>query len=665
MREKKRTKALWRERADRALAEYQTEIDRMNERQKLYDGDHRIPKVEGKKHPAKSRYLRNVVFELIETQISSDIPMPKVTPKRARDEPLAKLIEAFLRNEIDRLRLETMHDRQQRTVPIQGGSHWHGEWDNSQRSHSTVGAFVLTDVHPRMVIPQPGVTSDIEDMDYIFLMIPQTKGTIKRRYGVDLTGENEEYPELRGEEAGVADDMVTQWIVYYRSGTGIGRYSWVNDIELEDYPDYQARRLRRCTQCGAVEPGEEVTPLEEQTHDGTRPDGIDGTELPEDVTLPQPRARTGGGRKVCPSCGGTKWEEREQEYEEFWETMDIIKPGDRAVTIAPTEVKAPTGAVDPATGLPELAVVERIPERIPYYRPDMYPIIRWINVSKPNSYLGSSDVDRIEDAQMEINRLSEQIDQKLDGGGTIITLPPTAIIQRDQTGIQFVALQSPDEKTYIDVYTLQGDVTQDMNVRMQIYEEARQALGVTDSFQGRRDPTATSGVAKEFSANRTVGRLESKRIMEDEAFSRLYELMFKFYLAYADEARPVVTNDATGAQEYTEFSRYLFLEMDDAGEWYWNDEFLFSVDTSAPLASNREAMWQETRSHFESGAFGAPNEIDTQIVYWSKMSMLHYPGAEDTISALKKRKEELAAMAAAAPADPITSQPTVPPAVPV
>lgn len=654
------TKALWRTRADKALAEYQSELDRMEERQKLYDGDRTIPAVEGKKHPKKTRYLRNLIFELIETQISSDIPMPKVTPKRARDEPLAKLIEAFLRNEVDRLRMESMHDRQQRTVPIQGGSHWHGEWDNSQRSHGTVGAFALTDVHPRQVIPQPGVTSDIEDMDYIFLTLPQTKGGIRRRYGVDLGGESEELPELRGETATDAEDMVTQWIVYYRTDSGgIGRYSWVNDIELEDYPDYQARRLRRCAGCDAVEPAEDVTPTERQTGDGTWDGGV---ELPEEVELPTPGAKAGRGRKVCPYCGGTVWQEREQEYEEFWETLEVMRPDGRALTIGPREITGPTGLINPDTGLPEVGVVKREPAKVPYYKPNVYPVVRWINVSKDRSYLGSSDVDQIRDAQMETNRLSEQINQKLDGGGTLITLPPTAIIETSETGIQFIRLEAPDEKGYIDVYTLQGDVTQDMEARAQTYEEARQALGVTDSFQGRRDPTATSGVAKEFSANRTVGRLESKRIMEDEAFSRLYELMFKFYLAYADEERPVVSYDATGAQEYREFSRYFFLETDEAGEWYWNDEFLFSVDTAAPLASNREAMWQETRSHFEAGAFGNPLELDTQIVYWSKMSMLHYPGAEDTISALKKRKQEQTAMMAAAP---VMNQPPVPEAAPV
>lgn len=658
MRKTNKTKDLWRRRADKALADYQDELEKMEERQKLYDGSRDIPAVEGKKHPKKTRYLRNLVFELIETQVSSDIPMPKVTPKRARDEPLAKLIEAFLRNEVDRLKMESMHDRQQRTVPIQGGSHWHGEWDNAVRTHGTVGAFALTDLHPRLVIPQPGVTRDIEDMDYILLMIPQTKGSVKRRYGVDVSREGEEHPELRGDEAVDSDDMVTQWIAYYRSDSGgIGRYSWVNDIELEDYPDYQARRLRKCVTCGEVEPPDEVTPMAEQTVDGVRPGG-GGEELPEDVELPKPRARAGGGRKKCPHCGGTKWEEREQEFEEFWEPMTVIKPDKRATDIpGAQEIRQPTGIIDPVTLEPETVVVGRIPTKIPYYKPDLYPVIRWVNVSKDRSYLGESDVDQIADAQMETNRLSEQISRKLDGAGTVITLPPMAQIATDETGIQTIRLESPDEASYINVYTLQGDISQDITLRDQVYEEARQSLGVTDSFQGRRDPTATSGVAKEFSANRTVGRLESKRIMEDEAFSRLYELMFKYYLAYADEPRSVVSYDATGAQEYREFSRYLFLEQDAAGDWYWNDEFLFSVDTAAPLASNREAMWQETRSHYEAGAFGPQQELDTQIMYWTKMSMLHYPGAEDTISALKSRKEELAAMAAAAP---VMSQPPVP-----
>ena len=61
-----------------------------------------------------------------------------------------------------------------------------------------------------------------------------------------------------------------------------------------------------------------------------------------------------------------------------------------------------------------------------------------------------------------------------------------------------------------------------------------------------------------------------------------------------------------GKAEYKEFNRYDFLEQDESGEWHWLDDFLFSCDTSAPLANNREAMWQETRMNLQTGAFGTP-----------------------------------------------------------
>ena len=91
-----------------------------------------------------------------------------------------------------------------------------------------------------------------------------------------------------------------------------------------------------------------------------------------------------------------------------------------------------------------------------------------------------------------------------------------------------IYLSSPADKSYLDVYDLQGDIEQDMAYLAQIYEEARQVIGITDSFQGRKDSTATSGKAKEFSAAQSAGRLESKRVMKDAAYAALFEAMFKF-----------------------------------------------------------------------------------------------------------------------------------------
>ena len=115
--------------------------------------------------------------------------------------------------------------------------------------------------------------------------------------------------------------------------------------------------------------------------------------------------------------------------------------------------------------------------------------------------------------------------------------------------------------------------------------------------------------------------------MKNAAYAELFELMFKFWLAYSDEPRPVSYQNYKGETEYEEFNRYDFLEQDEDGQWYWNDQFLFSCDTSAPLASNREAMWQETRMNLQTGAFGDPARTETLILFWAKMEELHYPGA--------------------------------------
>ena len=64
------------------------------------------------------------------------------------------------------------------------------------------------------------------------------------------------------------------------------------------------------------------------------------------------------------------------------------------------------------------------------------------------------------------------------------------------------------------------------------------------------------------------------------------------------------------------------------------------MDTSAPLAANREAMWQETRANLQSGAFGDPSDLRTLISFWSKMELLHYPGAGETRKELEKRLAE-------------------------
>lgn len=269
------------------------------------------------------------------------------------------------------------------------------------------------------------------------------------------------------------------------------------------------------------------------------------------------------------------------------------------------------------------------PTRIPYYKPDLYPLVLRKNVSVNGRFLGSSDVDMIEDQQETTKKISTKINEKVFKGGSVLSAPEEAVLDLTDEELRILRIRDPAEKAMLGVYNLQPDISGDLAWRAEIYEEARQTIGITDSFQGRQDRTATSGVAKEFAARQSAGRLESKRTMKDAFYGRLFEVMFKFMLAYADEPRTIVSRDNQGHSKYQTWYRYDFLEQDEAGEWYWNDRFLFSVDASATLANNREALWQETRMNFQQGCFGAPASTQALLVFWTRMDDLHYPGAAD------------------------------------
>ena len=647
--------AEWQKRLSDSDNYWNAQLQKMDEREALYNGDDAIkPMVKGDEKAGKKKtaHVRNIIFENIESQISASIPQPKVTPRREKDEHLASLIEHFIRNELDRLPFEIMNDMAERTVPLQGGVGFLVDWDNTKRTHETVGETDVRVIHPKQFAPQPGVYTGIDDMDWFIVKVPTTKEAVRRQYGVAVYDEGESEPQIRSSGAEhTAEDAVTMYVGFERnSGGGINKYIWVNDVELENLENYQARRVPTCSSCGRVRPlaGQVIcndvqmdapvqipgiiTPeqaegdmaghalaamLAQQSLDG----GSALNAIPVANEQSEPRKYDGG---CCPWCGCNEFTDKEQEYEQVFLPMK---------TRSGVEIPSAAAAFD-ETGEP---VVK--PTLIPFYKPDVYPIILQRSVSVYGQLLGSSDADVIADQQNTINRLEQKIIDRLLKAGTRITLPNKADVSIDSEDGEKIYLSDPSQKAMIDVYQFSGDLHYELAYMAQAYEEARQILGITDSFQGRRDPTATSGVAKEYAAAQAAGRLESKRVMKNAAYAQLFELIFKFWLAYSDEPRPVTYKDSTGTMRYEEFNRYDFLEQDAEGQWYWNDQFLFSCDSSAPLASNRAAMWQETRLNLQTGAFGNPASTETLILFWSKMEALHYPGAAETKKYLEERAQ--------------------------
>ena len=595
----------WKERLQTAREAIQPKLDRMGKRERIYEGDPTIYKPDGSvAERGQATHVRNMAFELIEAQVESDIPTPKVTAIREEDEWRAEIIENLLRNVLDKLPFERLNDEGERISPVQGGHGLLVDWQDGVNGRDWMGDLRLTMMHPRGIIPQANV-SQVADMDWLFLEQAATRRQIRAAFGVELEqDEHEEDPDARrlGDSPDSSGEIVTLVTCYYRNPKGgIGRYRWVNDTVVEDLEDYQVRRVNRCTGCGMV----------------------------------------GDGHR-CRYCRGTRFT---VETEEFEELTEDIETRNGTVIPAMTEQRDDNGQImlEPLTEgdavLPQLRAVNApaavrympvtAPTRIPYYKPDVYPVVVRKNVSRFGRFMGSSDIDAIADQQNTMNQLSTKIKGKVLGGGSFTTLPMDGVKIVTDEDNRVVRVDSPNKMEMIRTFNTQVDIDRDLALRAQVYEEARQTIGITDSMQGRKDPTATSAVAKEFSAQQAAGRLESKRVMKRAMYQDLFEVIFKFFLAYCEEPRWLHKSNENGETEYLVFDRHDFLYQDEAGEWKYNTDFLFSCDSAAPLATDRQALWKEARMNFQQGAMGPVNEVSSLLRFWTQMEKLHYPMAAD------------------------------------
>ena len=569
----------WQSKYETAKTKYADALSNMTTYENYYEGDKKIANLSGTGYAAKGAInVRNIVYELIESQVDVSVPRPKVTAVHEEDAEQAKKIEQFLENETRMLGFSALNDLQERIVPIQGGDFFLVEWDNTKGYHCTIGDIAISTIHPRQVIPQPGVT-EVDKMDYIFTRTSQTKDYVKRRFGKDVSKEDETDRDIRDDV--VTEDIVTVVTAYYKNTKGgIGLYRWCGDVVLEDMEDYQARRIEVCEKCGKP-----------KTNDSD----------------------------VC-ECGCKKFVEKDDEVE----TITMIKE----------EL-----IIDPMTGQQISSQSEEEIE-IPYYKPSEFPLILRRNITRDKHLLGTSDVAVIADQQETVKKLGSKINEKLLKGGSFVTLPEDKGVETTDEEFKIIRVDTPAEKALIDVKTVQADCGQDRIVLEENYQWAKSALGITDSFQGKYDSSALSGTAKQYSINQAAGRLESKRVMKNQAYAKLYEMMFKFALAYADEPIPVITTGTDGETVYSHFDRKDFLKIDAADTPYWNDEFIFETDPTSTLMVNREAMWNQADMKLQSGAFGNLGDLETNYLYWLEQERNSYPHAGEIKRVIEQRIEE-------------------------
>ena len=603
-----KTLSEWKRRLEEAKAKYSDERVKMLTYRKYYKGTREIQKNVNSSitNVKKASNVRNIVYELVESQVDSSIPMPKVRAIHQEDEELAVKIEKLLENMVINLKLQVLNDSMERVTYVQGGSMFHVQWDTNKGLHSEVGAVVVDKIHPYKVIPQPGVT-ELNDMDYFFVQDVMTKKAVKRFYGVDVEDAENDEQEIGTNNPDVAtsDDLVTVNTAYFRNEDNtVGKYVWCDVFELQNFKDYQARQREVCANCGSTM--------------------ING---------------------VCPECGSKKKKHVSDDYEDLVEGFEITIDGGGRAKLDPNNEMSDLFSNEPTfdengnavlndEGIPE---VKRVKKKIPYYKPNVFPVILRKNISEEDKFLGGSDVSVMMDQQDAIKKYSTKIDEKLMKAGSALTLPQGLQVETNDKEFKIIRVENPAQINMIQVMNLQADVKYDTQMLDINYDAARSTIGITDSYQGKYDSSAKSGTAKQYSINQAAGRLESKRTMKNEAYARLYEVMFKFWLAYADQTTAITTQNSDGSTSYSELNRHEFLKMDAAGEFYWNDEFIFETDPTSTLMANREAMWSQTDQKLQSQAFGPLGDLNTLKTYWTFMKANGYPNAGMALESVLER----------------------------
>lgn len=533
----------------------------------------------GEESKRKSVQLRKMIYELIESKVDNSIPMPRITPRRHDDLGLVDVTENYLKFEMDRMLTEQENDRSERATYIDGTSWYKICWDSLDSTYERSGDLRVEVLLADQVVPEPGC-KDYRLMNYIF---EKSNMSLSRIY--DLYGRL-----ISPSEAGHNGVEVITY--YYKNGNGlIGRFMYAaasRQVIAWD-EDWQIRKVRKCTACDTVN----------------------------------------AIGDYCKNCGGTKFKYANATVETLEEPlMRLHNPYEEGKSDDPTNNAQTETFLEAGT-------------EIPYYQVRQLPFVPRLSVSSLDTLYGISEVSILLDMQDSVNKILSKVEDKIIKSGAVVTKPAKMKMNDTDESFKIMGVNTAEEAAMVQTKQVLADVSQDIAGAQLFYESARASSGVTESYQGKHDTTATSGKAKEISAMQSAGRLESLRVMKAAAFAGVYELMFKYLLAFSDETRKFVKTLPDGKKEEMLWNKYMFLRKDKYGKLYYADDFAFSTDPAATLSNNRVQMWQETLQQFTMGTFGSPKDPRALELYWQIMDTMQYPLAKLVLAGIKENSQHL------------------------
>ena len=540
-----------------------------------------IDKRTGKESNRKFTPLRKMIYELIESKVDNSIPMPRLSPRRKEDLPLVDVTENYLKFEIDRMLTEQENDRSERATYIDGTSWYKICWDSLDNTYERSGDLRVEVLLADQVVPEPG-QNDYRLFNYIFEKSQMSLSRIYDVYGRHII------PTETGQ------NTVEVISYYYKNANGvIGRFMYASQSRqvISWDEDWQIRKVRRCKVCETINP-------------------------------------TGD---VCRNCGSKSFK-----YENA--TEEILEEDLQQVHNPYAEGKS-----DDPTHNTEVTTFLEAGTTVPFYQVRVLPFVPRLSISSLDSLYGVSEVSILLDMQDSVNKILTKVEDKILKSGTILTAPRNMKLNDKDETFKILSVKTAEEAQQVQVKQALADVSQDVAVAQLYYESARASSGVTQSYQGQTDSTATSGKAKEIAAMQSAGRLESLRVMKAAAFAGVYEVMLKYLLAFSDETRKFVKVLPDGTQEEMLWNKYMFLRKDKYGNLYYADDFAFSTDPAATLSNNRVQMWQETMQQFTMGTFGNPQDPRTLELFWNIMDEEQYPLAKLALAGIREASAHIPA----------------------
>jgi predicted nucleic acid-binding Zn-ribbon protein len=347
---------------------------------------------------------------------------------------------------------------------------------------------------------------------------------------------------------------------------------------------------------------------------------------------------------VCQACGSKKFEYRDAEKEYLQEEIiKVFNPYDVSEDV-PSDATIENVQVSKDKQVTVgKSVFAAVGTEIPVYKLTQLPFVPRPAVTKVDSLYGISQVRMLLEQQDGANKtLSKAIDKTLKSGAVITKPDKIKLNDKDET-FKVLSVRSYEESQQVQTKQIVADTSQDLAIAAMLYDSAKSSSGITDSFQGKRDTTATSGIAKQYQVAQSAGRIESLRVMKTAAYAGVYELVLKFLLAFSDRKRVFVKALPDGTEEQEEWSKYMFLDKDSSGAIYYRDDFEFNSDPAATLSEDRQAMWSETVNNFVQGTFGNPADGRTLTLFWNIMAQHGYPLAPIVLAGIKENNKHIPA----------------------